>query len=126
MFKGWHAQKYNAKRDEKARLDRERQKKGILSGREIFLQAGFTAMDDASASEEYSREVDIAAEEREMQARAEEALAASQSSAGSVPWCFEDQFYNAVVLEALLLFSHSVYSALHNNLTWLGLEKWDY
>lgn len=62
--------------------DQERRKKGILSGREIFLQAGFTATDDASASEDYAREVDVQAEEKEMQRKAQEAIATSKSAQG--------------------------------------------
>lgn len=88
VFKEWHAKKYNTKREEKAALDKERQKKGILNGREIFLQTGFTATDDASASEEYSREIDTEIEEREMRAKAEEAIAASKTNAGSISCCF--------------------------------------
>lgn len=80
VFKEWHAKKFAEKAKAKEAAEKERQKKGILNGREIFMQQGFTAVDDASASEGYKREVDDEAEIKEMEKRAAEAVASAKAT----------------------------------------------
>lgn len=61
--------------DRKRQRDAEaedRRKKGQLNGREIFLQEGFVAQDDASAADDYNREDDDEADINRMFAVARE------------------------------------------------------
>ncbi|GMH33642.1 hypothetical protein BSKO_01476 [Bryopsis sp. KO-2023] len=83
VFKQWHAKKFSEKMKLREEAEKERQKKGILNGREIFLQQGFTAVDDASASEGYNREVDEEAEIQRMEKQAAEAMASAKANAGA-------------------------------------------
>jgi len=69
-FKAWHAMKADAKRKAREEVEQERRKKGILNGREIFMQDNFVAVDDAGARDEYLREDD---EERRIQEMFEQA-----------------------------------------------------
>eukprot|EP00198_Chlamydomonas_reinhardtii_P000117 XP_001689452.1 predicted protein [Chlamydomonas reinhardtii] len=76
-FSAWHRAKREAKAAKRATDEEERRKKGILNGREIFMQEGFVANDDASAADEYGFEVD---EEEEIKAMIERAAAAAEAA----------------------------------------------
>lgn len=52
VFMLWHRKRSEEKRKRKEALAEERKKKGVLTGREIFMQDGFTAVDDEGANEE--------------------------------------------------------------------------
>ena len=101
VFKEWHRKRIQAKEEKRQKEDAERIKKGVLNGREIFLQSGhdlmsvhswsicmsplgFVATDDASASDAYSREVDVEEEikrmEEETKQRAEETKRRAEQS----------------------------------------------
>lgn len=56
VFREWRDKKIQEKVKRLAEQEDERRRKGILNGREIFLQDGFEAADDASAADDYSRE----------------------------------------------------------------------
>ncbi|CAD7700321.1 unnamed protein product [Ostreobium quekettii] len=57
-FRQWRAKKTQERKSKQEQAEAERKKKGILNGREIFSQQGFTAVDDSSAAETYEREKD--------------------------------------------------------------------
>eukprot|EP00877_Chromochloris_zofingiensis_P008620 jgi/Chrzof1/4010/Cz13g17040.t1 len=58
VFQQWRARKVAEKRKQSEEQELERRKKGLLNGREIFLQEGFTAQDDAGAAGEFVRDDD--------------------------------------------------------------------
>lgn len=43
VFKAWHSKRTAEKRRQKDQAADDRRKKGMLTGREIFMQEGFTA-----------------------------------------------------------------------------------
>lgn len=55
-MKEWLRQRAEHRLSGRAEEEFERRRKGILNGREIFLEAGFQAVDDESAAEDYVRE----------------------------------------------------------------------
>ncbi|KAJ9506511.1 hypothetical protein QJQ45_019621 [Haematococcus lacustris] len=50
VFKAWRNRKVEELRKKREAEDEERRRKGIMSGKEMFLQEGFTMEDDAGAS----------------------------------------------------------------------------
>lgn len=82
-FKAWQARKQNDKRKREEEKEAERRRKGVMTGREIFLQDGFTAEDDVGASEQYTRDGDEEAEFKRIQAQAEAARQAAHAAAGA-------------------------------------------
>eukprot|EP00210_Caulerpa_lentillifera_P000495 g478.t1 len=85
VFKEWHAQKVKTKEEIKQKKAAERIQKGILNGREIFLQQGFVATDDASASMSYAREVDTEEEIKQMEEDAKKQMEDAKKQALEVP-----------------------------------------
>lgn len=73
IFRRWRDGKTQAKKEAALKAEEERRRKGILTGREIFVQEGFQAVDDASASDSaaLSREVDDEVEASRVRAEAE-------------------------------------------------------
>ncbi|KAG1679483.1 hypothetical protein FOA52_011082 [Chlamydomonas sp. UWO 241] len=67
VFKAWHAKRVADKRRKLDEGAEERRRKGVLTGREIFMQEGFAAIDDASAAEVDEPREDRAEEERLIQ-----------------------------------------------------------
>ena len=102
VFKQWRAERVRQKEEKLQKEMADRVKKGVLNGREIFMQSGtctnicsssssfisqilgFVAADDASASVSYAREVDVEEEITKMEAdtrrREEESRTLSQQS----------------------------------------------
>mmetsp|Transcript_13640 Transcript_13640/g.29256 ORF Transcript_13640/g.29256 Transcript_13640/m.29256 type:complete len:407 (-) Transcript_13640:1216-2436(-) len=78
-FREWHRQKMEAKHKKVQEGEEERRKKGILTGREIFMQEGFTVEDDANADDDYVRE-GREEEEKAIQAMLEKARADAQAA----------------------------------------------
>lgn len=72
IFMKWKAELDEAHKREIEAKEAERKKQGQMTGREIFEQEGFTATDDASASDSYAREVDDEEEIKKMHERAKE------------------------------------------------------
>lgn len=60
VFEQWHARKRSEREAKRAAELEDRKKKGLLNGREIFLQDNFVAQDDVNAggADEYAREDD--------------------------------------------------------------------
>ncbi|KAG2489340.1 hypothetical protein HYH03_012170 [Edaphochlamys debaryana] len=91
-FSAWHKAKQEARAVKRAAEEEERRKKGVLNGREIFMQEGFVAADDASAADDYAREEDEEANIREMMARAQaQAEDARRQAAELGPLIEEDE-----------------------------------
>ena len=65
VFQAWHRKRTDAKRRKRDDEAEERKRKGILTGREMFMQEGFTAEDDANAHDDDDRE-DRADEEKQI------------------------------------------------------------
>ena len=65
VFQAWHRKRTDAKRRKRDDEAEERKRKGILTGREMFMQEGFTAEDDANAHDDDERE-DRADEEKQI------------------------------------------------------------
>lgn len=84
-FRQWYLAKREARKKAQQDKDEERRKKGMLTGREIFMEEGFVAQDDMGAHDEYARENDEEEEIRRMQQSAAEALerARSEGQAGT-------------------------------------------
>lgn len=78
VFKEWHRQRNADKLRTAAEREAERKRKGVLNGREIFMQEGFEAADDASAADDYQREEDDEAKIRSMMQEAEDNAAAAR------------------------------------------------
>lgn len=70
VFMMWKAELDMARKKEMEVKEAERKKRGQMTGREIFEQEGFTATDDASASDSYAREVDEEEEIKKMHEQA--------------------------------------------------------
>lgn len=87
VFRGWHARKRDAREAQRATALEERRKKGLLNGREIFLQDNFVATDDAAAGgdDEYKREDDEEARIEEMFRAAAAAQAAARAAVDAGP-----------------------------------------
>eukprot|EP00201_Polytomella_parva_P013352 CAMPEP_0175057594 /NCGR_PEP_ID=MMETSP0052_2-20121109/11346_1 /TAXON_ID=51329 ORGANISM="Polytomella parva, Strain SAG 63-3" /NCGR_SAMPLE_ID=MMETSP0052_2 /ASSEMBLY_ACC=CAM_ASM_000194 /LENGTH=339 /DNA_ID=CAMNT_0016322815 /DNA_START=36 /DNA_END=1051 /DNA_ORIENTATION=+ len=92
VFRAWRAGKVEAKRKKEQEDLEQRKKKGLLTGREIFMQDGFIAEDDASAADEYKRDDDVESKIKEMLAAAEEAAADARRLA-------EEDHANGVVFD---------------------------
>jgi hypothetical protein len=86
VFAAWHSGRIEKRRLEKEAQEAERRKKGLLNGREIFLQEGFVAQDDAAASgaDDFKREDDDERAIAEMFERAEAERRAAAEAAGVV------------------------------------------
>ena len=83
-FAAWHAKKKEQRRLAREEADAERRRKGVLNGREIFMQEGFTAADDAGAADDYdARDDDEEAAINEMFAQAARQQAAARAAAGA-------------------------------------------
>ncbi|GLC34909.1 hypothetical protein PLESTB_001177000 [Pleodorina starrii] len=80
-FRTWHKAKREAKAAKAAADEDERRRKGILNGREIFMQEGFVAADDASAADDYAREEDEESAIKDMMARAQAAADMARQAA---------------------------------------------
>ncbi|KAK9816691.1 hypothetical protein WJX72_003761 [[Myrmecia] bisecta] len=80
-FKAWHQRKTEEKRRSFADTDEERKRRGLLTGREIFMQEGFQAEDDLGAADDWHTRED---EEAEMQRIQEEALARNARAAAEM------------------------------------------
>ncbi|GFR48039.1 hypothetical protein Agub_g9872, partial [Astrephomene gubernaculifera] len=76
-FRTWHRAKREARAAKRAADEEERRRKGIMNGREIFMQEGFVAADDASAADDYAREED---EESAIRAMIERAKAQAEAA----------------------------------------------
>ncbi|KAG2444374.1 hypothetical protein HXX76_001130 [Chlamydomonas incerta] len=94
-FSAWHQAKRDAKAAKRAADEEDRRKKGILNGREIFMQEGFVANDDASAADDYGFEVDEEEEIKAMIQRAAEAAEAARQQAELAPVPEEAEAANA-------------------------------
>ncbi|KAG2447107.1 hypothetical protein HYH02_007856 [Chlamydomonas schloesseri] len=94
-FMAWHRAKRDAKAAKRAADEEDRRKKGILNGREIFMQEGFVANDDASAADDYGFEVDEEAEIKSMIERAAAAAEAARQQAELAPVQEEAEAANA-------------------------------
>ena len=81
VFKMWKAGQDAERRRVEVEKEEDRRRRGVLTGREIFAQEGFVAMDDVSASDAYVREVDEEAEIKRMHDEAEAALAQARTGA---------------------------------------------
>ncbi|CAK0771177.1 hypothetical protein CVIRNUC_003840 [Coccomyxa viridis] len=57
-FRKWREDRKTDKEKQMAAAEAERKRKGNLTGREIFMEEGFLAQDDAGAHEAYERELD--------------------------------------------------------------------
>ncbi|PRW34000.1 zinc finger CCCH domain-containing 11 [Chlorella sorokiniana] len=89
-FAAWVKAKEEAKKKAADEQEAERRKKGTLTGREIFLEEGFVAQDDVSASDAIERDRSQEEDEiKRMEQQAAEALqqarAASTAAAGAAP-----------------------------------------
>ncbi|GBF95907.1 hypothetical protein Rsub_08498 [Raphidocelis subcapitata] len=81
-FAAWHAKKAEQRRLAREEKEAERRKKGVLNGREIFMQEGFTATDDAGAADDYdARDDDEEVAINEMFAAAARQQAAARAAA---------------------------------------------
>lgn len=90
-FRMWHKAKREARAAKRAADEEERRKKGILNGREIFMQEGFVANDDASAADDYAREEDEESQIKEMMARATAQAEAARQQAVMQPTIDEEE-----------------------------------
>ncbi|KAI7837815.1 hypothetical protein COHA_008303 [Chlorella ohadii] len=89
-FAAWMKAKEEAKQKEAEEKEAERRKKGVITGREIFLEEGFVAQDDVSASDAIERDRSQEEDEiRRMEQQAADALqqarAASAAAAEAAP-----------------------------------------
>ncbi len=71
VFMKWKGELDLARKKEMEAKEAERKKRGQMTGREIFEQEGFTATDDASASDSYAREIDEEEEIKRMHEQAQ-------------------------------------------------------
>ncbi|GIL54317.1 hypothetical protein Vafri_9891 [Volvox africanus] len=83
-FRAWHRAKREARAAKRAADEDDRRRKGILNGREIFMQEGFVATDDASATDDYAREEDEESAIQDMIARAKAAVEAARQAASDL------------------------------------------
>ncbi|CAL5223025.1 g5480 [Coccomyxa viridis] len=84
-FRRWREDRKTDKEKKEAQAEADRKRKGILTGREIFMEEGFMAQDDAGAQEAYERELDEEEDIRRMdaEAAARRAQGASHASAAT-------------------------------------------
>lgn len=89
-FRKWREDRKTDKEKKQAEAEAERKRRGILTGREIFMEEGFLAQDDAGAHDAYERELDEEEDIRRMEAeaaarRAEGAAHANGASLSAAP-----------------------------------------
>lgn len=79
VFLAWHRKRTETKRRKNEDAVEERKRKGVLTGREMFMQEGFTAHDDANADDDDERE-DRNEEERKIQEMLDRAAAEARAA----------------------------------------------
>ncbi|CAL8468173.1 g7712 [Coccomyxa elongata] len=80
-FSRWREERKAEKARKRDEEEADRRRKGLLTGREIFMQEGFMVEDDAGAHDAYDRENDDEAEIRRMDEEAAERRAAEAAAA---------------------------------------------
>jgi len=82
VFLGWRQKNRDDKKRAREDTETERKRKGVMTGREIFAQEGFTIEDDFGATDDFTRENDVEEEFQRARRQAEEENARKRAEDG--------------------------------------------